>query len=44
MAACKACEDPLFLSIEDEEVGDEKVPDDLALACACHFHWYVPLV
>lgn len=42
MATCKACEEPLFLSVEDDEVGDEQVPDDLALSCGCHFHWYVP--
>ncbi|KAL2109384.1 hypothetical protein VUR80DRAFT_2516 [Thermomyces stellatus] len=39
MAACRACEEPLFLSVDDEEVGDEKIPDDLALSCGCHFHW-----
>ena len=42
MATCKECEEPLFLALEDEEAGDEQVPDDLALSCGCHFHWYVP--
>lgn len=44
MSACKECEEPLFLSVEDEEIGNEKVPDDLALSCGCHFHWYVTSV
>ncbi|KAK1673802.1 hypothetical protein BDP55DRAFT_730285 [Colletotrichum godetiae] len=46
-AACKACEDPLIITIdpdsedEDNQTGDEpqNVPDDLELPCGCHFHW-----
>lgn len=46
-AVCKACQDPLVISIEpdseDEGQGTEEtqnVPDDLELPCGCHFHWY----
>ncbi|KAM7221286.1 hypothetical protein V8F06_003254 [Rhypophila decipiens] len=43
MATCKACNDPLFLSLDPEDSGDEgqaeTVPDDLLLPCSCHFHW-----
>ncbi|OHF01494.1 hypothetical protein CORC01_03250 [Colletotrichum orchidophilum] len=46
-AVCKACEDPLIITIdpdsedEDNQAGDEpqNVPDDLELPCGCHFHW-----
>ncbi|EXF75942.1 hypothetical protein CFIO01_00427 [Colletotrichum fioriniae PJ7] len=46
-AVCKACEDPLIITIdpdsedEDNQTGDEpqNVPDDLELPCGCHFHW-----
>ncbi|WYZ42040.1 hypothetical protein EsH8_V_000935 [Colletotrichum jinshuiense] len=45
-AVCKACEDPLVISIEPDsedegQAGDEpqNVPDDLELPCGCHFHW-----
>ncbi|KAF4819067.1 hypothetical protein CGCTS75_v011801 [Colletotrichum tropicale] len=45
-AVCKACQDPLVISIEpdseDEGQGTEEtqnVPDDLELPCGCHFHW-----
>ncbi|KAL2017861.1 hypothetical protein VTK56DRAFT_1606 [Thermocarpiscus australiensis] len=40
-ATCKACDDPLTLTLEPEEPGDEgqTVPDDLLLPCGCHFHW-----
>lgn len=41
MAACKVCEEPLFMSVEDEEAVTQNVPDDLSLPCSCHFHWYV---
>ena len=41
MSACKLCKEPLFLNVEEEDVEEEKVPDDLALSCGCHFHWYV---
>ncbi|KAM7185045.1 hypothetical protein V8F20_011951 [Naviculisporaceae sp. PSN 640] len=39
--SCKACNDPLLLTLEPEESGDEEtsVPDDLLLPCSCHFHW-----
>lgn len=48
-AVCKACEDPLIITIdpdsedEDNQTGDEpqNVPDDLELPCGCHFHWYL---
>ncbi|KAI3326102.1 hypothetical protein HD806DRAFT_434320 [Xylariaceae sp. AK1471] len=39
---CKACEDPLVVEVEDENddnAGPQTVPDDLELACGCHFHW-----
>ena len=41
MAACKVCNDPLIMEIEDDDGGDpQSVPDDLELrACGCHFHW-----
>ena len=41
MAACKVCNDPLIMEIEDEDGGvPQSVPDDLELrACGCHFHW-----
>lgn len=41
MSACKLCEEPLFFNVEEDDVEEEKVPDDLALSCGCHFHWYV---
>lgn len=44
MSLCKACEEPLVLSLDPEEdadvAGTETVPDDLGLSCGCHFHWY----
>ncbi|KAK3995742.1 hypothetical protein QBC44DRAFT_259004 [Cladorrhinum sp. PSN332] len=41
MATCKVCSDPLTLTLDPEESGDEGqvVPDDLTLPCNCHFHW-----
>ncbi|KAK4152134.1 hypothetical protein C8A00DRAFT_35211 [Chaetomidium leptoderma] len=38
---CKSCHDPLTLTLDPEESGDEDqtVPDDLLLPCGCHFHW-----
>ena len=40
---CKSCHDPLTLTLDPEESGDEgeteTVPDDLLLSCGCHFHW-----
>ncbi|KAI0186791.1 hypothetical protein EV127DRAFT_166701 [Xylaria flabelliformis] len=39
---CKVCEDPLVVEVEDEDgdsTGVQTVPDDLELACGCHFHW-----
>lgn len=41
MSACKACEEPLTLEVEDEqnEGQTQQVPDDLQLGCGCHFHW-----
>ncbi|KAI1389916.1 uncharacterized protein F4822DRAFT_218168 [Hypoxylon trugodes] len=41
MAACKICEQPLTLEVDDEDGTDEKqfIPDDLKLSCGCHFHW-----
>lgn len=41
MATCKSCSDPLTLTLDPEESGDEgqTVPDDLLLPCSCHFHW-----
>ncbi len=40
---CKSCHDPLTLTLDPEESGDEgegeTVPDDLVLSCGCHFHW-----
>ncbi|KAK3350190.1 hypothetical protein B0T25DRAFT_261852 [Lasiosphaeria hispida] len=40
-ATCKACDDPLVLTLDPEDSGDEgqTVPDDLELPCGCHFHW-----
>lgn len=40
---CKACHDPLTLTVDPDDSGDEDdeqtVPDDLLLPCGCHFHW-----
>ncbi|KAL2132362.1 hypothetical protein VTI74DRAFT_3903 [Chaetomium olivicolor] len=38
---CKACHDPLVLTLDPDDSGDEgqTVPDDLHLPCGCHFHW-----
>jgi len=43
MEACKACEQPLFLNFEADDVGiedpvEQLVPDDVELLCKCHFH------
>ncbi|KAH9892230.1 hypothetical protein F4778DRAFT_749827 [Xylariomycetidae sp. FL2044] len=39
-AACKVCEEPLMLEVDDDEEGNsQSVPDDLELQCGCHFHW-----
>lgn len=44
MSLCKACEEPLVLSLDPDEKADvpgtETIPDDLGLSCGCHFHWY----
>lgn len=44
--ACKLCDEPLVLTIEDSEgEGFDDVPivipDDVRLDCHCHYHWYV---
>ncbi|KAI1845132.1 hypothetical protein JX265_002783 [Neoarthrinium moseri] len=40
MAACKDCEEPLLLEVEDDETGQtQSIPDDLELPCGCHYHW-----
>jgi hypothetical protein len=50
MDTCAACKKPLTLLIENDEEDDvmegspaqqngQEVPDDLRLACGCHFHW-----
>ena len=42
MAACKACNDPLVVTVNADESGDDDeqtVPDDLEFTCGCHFHW-----
>jgi hypothetical protein len=40
MAACRVCEEPLLLQVEDEDTGEvQSFPDDLELPCGCHFHW-----
>lgn len=41
MAACKVCENPLVIEVDDEDGNDEVqlVPDDLETSCGCHFHW-----
>ncbi|KAI2469484.1 hypothetical protein F4781DRAFT_217505 [Annulohypoxylon bovei var. microspora] len=41
MGACKICEEPLVLEVEDDDGNDEQkfVPDDLEVSCGCHFHW-----
>ncbi|KAK1750869.1 hypothetical protein QBC47DRAFT_88608 [Echria macrotheca] len=40
-AVCRVCNDPLELTMDPEESGDESqtVPDDLELGCGCHYHW-----
>ncbi|KAK0615058.1 hypothetical protein B0T17DRAFT_498016 [Bombardia bombarda] len=49
-AVCKACNEPLTLTIQQEGSAEEgqqqqqeptttTVPDDLELPCSCHFHW-----
>ena len=39
--ACKACEEPLFIRVDEDGDNNETVPDDLELVCGCHFHWFV---
>ncbi|KID66915.1 uncharacterized protein G6M90_00g070390 [Metarhizium brunneum] len=44
MSACKVCNEPLVLRLDDDADNDdtetaETVPDDLELGCGCHFHW-----
>ncbi|KAI1476792.1 hypothetical protein F4774DRAFT_391806 [Daldinia eschscholtzii] len=41
MAACKVCEQPLTLELDDDDGNAESqlVPDDLELTCGCHYHW-----
>ncbi|KAI1104759.1 hypothetical protein F4804DRAFT_177061 [Jackrogersella minutella] len=41
MAACKVCEQPLTLEVDDDDGTDEPqfVPDDLEVSCGCHYHW-----
>lgn len=48
MATCAHCNEPLVLSLSDDENDDEDtqmssaahtVPDDVHLSCGCHFHW-----
>ncbi|KAI1092564.1 hypothetical protein F5B19DRAFT_194982 [Rostrohypoxylon terebratum] len=39
MTACKVCEQPLVLEVEDDDDEQEFVPDDLEIVCGCHFHW-----
>ncbi|KAH8671152.1 hypothetical protein BX600DRAFT_434275 [Xylariales sp. PMI_506] len=42
MASCKVCDEPLLLQLDDDvfEGGEpQSIPDDLELACGCHFHW-----
>ncbi|KAI8960980.1 hypothetical protein F5Y11DRAFT_328017 [Daldinia sp. FL1419] len=41
MAACKVCEQPLTLELDNDDGSDEPqmVPDDLELTCGCHYHW-----
>ncbi|KAH6617329.1 hypothetical protein F5144DRAFT_660379 [Chaetomium tenue] len=40
---CKACHDPLSLTLDPEDSGaedsEQTVPDDVLLPCGCHFHW-----
>lgn len=41
-STCKVCDDPLLFEVEDEDNNEgapQQVPDDLELACGCHFHW-----
>lgn len=47
--ACKLCDEPLVLSIGDSEgegLDDvpSVIPDDVRLACHCHYHWYASLL
>lgn len=47
--ACKLCDEPLVLSIDDSEgegLDDVPIiiPDDVRLACHCHYHWYAYLL
>ncbi|KAK3682183.1 hypothetical protein B0T22DRAFT_278694 [Podospora appendiculata] len=46
MATCKACNEPLLLTLDPEDDNDHQhqkqptvIPDDLHLPCNCHFHW-----
>ncbi|PKS07455.1 hypothetical protein jhhlp_006059 [Lomentospora prolificans] len=45
MTTCKACDEPLLLSVVDSDdegnssAAGASVPDDLHLPCDCHFHW-----
>ncbi|PNS16106.1 Ubiquitin-conjugating enzyme E2 6 [Sphaceloma murrayae] len=51
MEICVQCREPLMISVEDDhdepgvattssaDVNSHEVPDDIELACHCHFHW-----
>ncbi|KAI1380729.1 hypothetical protein F4677DRAFT_404454 [Hypoxylon crocopeplum] len=41
MTACKVCEEPLMIEVDNDDGTDDQqmVPDDLELPCGCHYHW-----
>lgn len=51
MSGCRLCDQPLVVELDPEDFDEATassaggvpatVPDDLALPCSCHFHWYV---
>lgn len=50
MAVCKVCSQPLVVELDADSFDEATsssvgtattAPDDLLLACGCHFHWYV---
>lgn len=50
MAACEQCGQALTVELDSDSFDEatsssvgrpQTAPDDLQLACGCHFHWYV---
>ena len=50
MSRCRICEQPLVIELDTDSFDEAAAssvgefvtsPDDLRLACGCHFHWSV---